>query len=325
MKKSIFIVAALWMATGMMFAQRASYVEYVSLDPGEYFDLSEFKWNSQNLYKVQETRIASSYAPKLATIIKGEAPQSNPDGTVAAMLQSGLTGGYNKYFESVAARMYFDNDLIRAMIKKPRVRQLLFNQGCDLLCDLVAMYPKDYKTYLIEELNAQLRSLNEFQVPEGIREGLDEYGRLTLYDNTGEEVENFWLRRIYFDKIPYNELKSMLETLLTRVRAVNVSENDEIMACYRINNQIAYCQSIDDCYFASCTNRISKRLYVNAWGGIAVKYMENDQYQLTYGTNDPPTGSFWAQYGSNNFYGTRIILNSDASVSHMEGTITPRE
>ena len=325
MKKSIFIVAALWMATGMMFAQRASYVEYVYLDPGEYFNMAQLRDNYENLYKVQETRIASAYAPKIANIIRSEAPQSNPDATVSAMLQSSLTNGYNTYFEGVVARMYFDNNLIRAMIKKPRVRQLLFNQGCDLLCDLVAMYPKDYKTYLLEELNAQLQSLREFQMPEGIREGLDEYGRMTLYDNTGEEVEGFWLRRVYFDKIPYNELQSMLETLITRVQAVNVSENDEAMACYRINNQIAYYQGIEKCYFASCTNRISKRLYVRSWCGMAVKCLENDQYQLTCNTDDPPTGTFRAQYGNNEFSGTRIILNSDASVSHMEGTISPRE
>lgn len=325
MKKSLLLALMLFVSN-IVFSQRASYTEQITLAE-QSIDLSQWNTNYQDLYKVQESRIVNKYAPQLATIINNEVTnQSQSENLIYDALRPNLMSGYRSYFIDILAGIYFSDGTIKTLIRKPKIRQLLFNKGCDILCDLVALYPKDYKNRLVKEIQGWQNDLNKFQMPQGKlieRKGIDEYdGHTRLYNSKGEEVENFWLRRIYFDKIPYEELKSMLDTLLTRVQAVDVSNNDDMMACYKINNEIAYCQGTEECYFLPCNgSQIERPLSVLIWNTPTLTY--NGLYLLTVDNDYPLTRHFWGKLGNDEFYCTSITINNDATIKKLEGTYYP--
>ncbi len=327
--KKVFLLALTLLVSNIVFSQRASYTEQITfVEPT--IDLSQWNSNYQELYKVQESRIANKYTPQLAMIIKNEAEQpEQSDEMINNMLQQNLKGGYSAYFIETAYKLFFSDRAIRMLVRKPKIRQQLFNKGCEILCELVAMYPKDYKQRLIKDIEGWQRDLNEFQMPQGKlieRQGIDEYdGHIHLYNQKGEEIENFWLRRIYFDKIPYEELKSMLNTLLTRVRAVDVTSNDDMMACYKINNEISYCQGTEYCYFLPCNgNPIKRLLHVSMWQTKLLTYRPNDGlYELTIDNNYPLAHSFYGNLGEDDFYCTRVLINKNAEVESIEGKYYP--
>ena len=324
MKKLALLITLLGMMP-LTYAQRASYIEQISLEPNQFIELELLQDNYTELYKLPETRIANRYASRIAATLGEDTPEQRDQ--MFAMLQSSLIGGYHTFPEDIVAELYFGNrGRMKMFVTNSTIRQMLFEQGCRVLCDLVALYPKDYKTRVLNRISLIVNSFKEFQMPqEELILRREEYdGSYHLYDSTGTEYEDFWLRRIYLDKIPYEELQAMIETLQARVEAVNVTDNDDMMACYKINNHLAYCQGTDKCWFMPyATDTAAVPLYVGGWNTPYLSVRTDGVFQLTADKDYPSSYTFSGKYGKDEFRCTRILLNSDGYVHSFEGTYYP--
>lgn len=127
-------------------------------------------------------------------------------------------------------------------------RDALFDKTCDFICDLTMLFPKDFKSHIISEINVILNILNDIPTHKYELASYNSENRSFYFKKDGIKNEGIghtktgWiLRRIYIDKIPYEEIKQKTEKLLARVQGIDNSNNADIAYIYRIANGISYC------------------------------------------------------------------------------------
>lgn len=145
------------------------------------------------------------------------------------------------------------------LLQNKTFRQFAMGVAKKLIKEIVSYYPKDYKLFLSKQMQYALDFIDE--IPNhnyhvGWEENEYGYGWLELYD--GEEVssqtygiEGIILRRILLNKIPIEEVRSMVTEIKSVVDNVDNSENPEIMAIYKLNDDLGICFGCNEPYFMS--------------------------------------------------------------------------
>ena len=168
--------------------------------------------------------------------------------------------------------------------KKKDVRDAIFDRGCDFICELVTVLPKDFK----EKIVMQLQKFNDEIVEIGndiaahkyeLKSFVDdEVGKIyylerdCLSTDYRNEHNHWWLRRIFIDQIPYDEIKSRSTELLTRVQNVDNSKNADVLSIYKLAKGFLLCIGCNeygaDRYLYSCA---TKQKHYGVWENLRVR------------------------------------------------------
>lgn len=151
--------------------------------------------------------------------------------------------------------------LFHLKVKNQTFRDALYNKAVDVLCKLVAYYPKDYRTHLISAFSESLKILDgaasgkhsyTIKVDES-----NDWKPLVIFVDGNPDIElgygitGFLLRRVYMDNIPLSEVRTKTSSLIAKLKSIDTSKNDNIMSKYVINNDIAFCVGANRNYFLS--------------------------------------------------------------------------
>lgn len=281
-----------------IFSQSISLSNSDSIDTYEYLRNWENKKEiEENLAKKYTTQILPTLYQELKTDIKDEKELEN---YILYSMEREFSVEYKRYYGAKNNMLGevgyndFVQSLFRSCLKKKSMRDFLFNRLCDILCDFVSLYPKDYKKKLISLLNESLEMLNDipnhkYEIKDG--EGIsDEYwpvfgngvsGDLVIFkDGIGDRklgygVNGFVLRRIFIDNIPYTEIKEKMITLINELKSINNSNNSDVYSCVVINNDIAYCIGSENNYFISIFSNKKYVPYEKDRNGSNFTYFNN--------------------------------------------------
>ncbi len=188
-------------------------------------------------------------------------------------------------------------------------RDALFDKTCDFICDLTMLFPKDFKSDIISKMNEILNILND--IPTHKYEV--SYNKSCPYFKV-DGVKNYeigyskagWiLRRIYIDKIPYEEIKHKTEELLARVQGIDNSNNADVAYIYKITKGILYCVGRVNYLYSSA---LGCKYYVN--DGIIEKIVE-DGIPFFSVTSSEYISDSDDQYRKMGFFNKNTILKLD--------------
>ena len=310
--KTISLLSFIICLTCMMTAQTTAMFKYdVQLNTTDSIFTSN--WISTNPVIEKEKEIINKYSASLLQDVRQYISEEKmPQKDIRKIVEQNLTNEYKDNFHVFAWNSYKYSDLFHSTITIKGFRDALFARACDILCDLIKSYPKDYKTHLVNEFTSALNFINE--VPNHhyeIKEDLSySWKPLTIFvDGKANHeicygIKGFLLRRIYLNKISHSEIKEKITILLTKIKEVDNSKNASILCCYTINKEIVYCISATKQYFASVSNNKT-----------FVPYQQ--EYEMAFWPN-------LIQYRINHNQGFYIIENSSWSTSDYKKAVVDK-
>lgn len=166
------------------------------------------------------------------------------------------------------------NKFVLKAIKNKKVREFLVNVCSEMITKLCEHYPKDFKYKCVNELKECLAFVDNMP-----KHKYDIIGWRLFVDgeedaDLGETTKGFILRRIIKDKIPKQEIREYLNTLLKKVESVDVSNNDDIIYTLTINNELKYCVSATGSYLIINEKKVKNDLCRNNFGINRICYNE---------------------------------------------------
>lgn len=206
--------------------------------------------------------IADKYTPIVCSEVRDYIiPEEVNDADIKEILEANINKAYFSSWDGILYHYKYYN-IFRRKIRSMDFRNFLFKKGCDILCELVDFYPKDFQYKLLSKLESALEFLadmenHHYEIKENPAYS---WKPLTIFvdgkanDEIAYTLEGFLLRRMYMDYIPYDEIVSRIETLGQKLSQVDNSENFDIMTAYVINNELAYCLTSMGFYFISLEN-----------------------------------------------------------------------
>lgn len=211
---------------------------------------------------------------------------------IADCAANNILNGYKDDFAFFRWDSYKYYSLFHSIISNKAFRDAIYNKAVDLLCKMVAYYPKDYRAKLIREFSASLKVLDE--APKHHYEIRKDYSygweQLVFYIDGRQNVmfgyglTGFLFRRIYLDNVPYAEVREKTANLIAKVKAIDTSKNADVLCKYTINNEILYCIGSEENFFVSLANNKKMITYTNpleiAYNTniIKVRYNEGQRY-----------------------------------------------
>ncbi len=265
--KSKIILVMLLNISAMTYAQTAMFSYSINLTLSDSIDTQ--KWLNEKLTQTKENELAQKYSNLINPNLREYISTSEfSDKELLQMMQNNLQNEYKDNFWLFGWDSYHYSSLLHAKLTIKAFRDLLFNKACDLLCELIAYYPKDYKTHIIQAFTDAQKMLND--IPNHKYEIKDSNPNDSWNDmiffkdgianrDLGYGINGFLLRRIFMDKIPLNEIKEKTTTLLNKMKAIDTSNNPSILVRYTINNEIVYCIAAEENYFISLST--NKKFY----------------------------------------------------------------
>ena len=249
MKKTILL--SLLFVSFYAFAQKPAFYSNVMLHGDALFETPNYYENFS--YKAQEEQIAEQYSNELMdnTLLKaigiGQCGES-----VSQSITYSITDSYENQSLLDYKRIGWDfRKFIKRVSKNERVRDMLAETACNILCDLCRLYPKDYKTELLKQID-------------DVRVFLDTMSRHTYYiedDDLYKDEEREWddsygipgfiVRRIIYDEISRDVLYNYADRLYSRISSVDNRSNKDILASVNINNEITYNLSASGNYYVA--------------------------------------------------------------------------
>ena len=173
-----------------------------------------------------------------------------------------IKNGYKDNFSYFAWNRDRYYSLFHSKISNKSFRDVIYNKAVDMLCKMVAYYPKDYRAKLLREFNNSLKTLDEaknhrYEVKEDVSKS---WKPLVFFIDGvanyqfGYGLTGFLFRRVYMDGIPYEEIREKIVNIIAKIKAVDVSKNASILSKYTINNELIFCIGADENYYASVVN-----------------------------------------------------------------------
>lgn len=151
---------------------KAIFSQSISLSNSDSIDTYEYLRNWENKKEEIEENLAKKYTTQVLPTLYQELKTDIKD---EKELENYIMGSMKSEFAVEYKRGYIMNNMLGEMggimtlfnlyfvlvLKKKSMRDFLFNRLCDILCDFVSLYPKDYKKKLIHSLNESLEMLND--------------------------------------------------------------------------------------------------------------------------------------------------------------------
>ena len=282
-----FLLFSLLLLATIAQAQQFSYS--VQLNSTDSIDTQ--KWLNAKPTENKENELAQKYANLISPILRQYVSTTElPEQDLQNIMQWNIQDQYKDVYKHACFgwNAYKYSNVFHSKVSTKAFRDFLFSKACDVLCELIAYYPKDYKTKLIQAFTDAQKMLNDapnhkYEIkdsnPNDSWEDLVIFKDGVMNRDLGYGINGFLLRRIYLDNIPLSEIKEKTTTLLTKLKATDNSKNPAYLTRYTINNEIAYCITAESNYFISIAtgkriipyqNEYEKALYPNI-----IKYRYN--------------------------------------------------
>lgn len=255
----MYLLLGLLFFTTIVSAQQFSYSVQLSSTDSIYTQ----EWLNEKPTQSKENELAQKYATIISPTLRQYVSATElPEKDLLQMMNWNITDQYSDVcrYACFGWDRYKYYSLFHSKIGNKSFRDFLFNKACDLICELVAYYPKDYKRKLIQAFSDAERMLidipnHNYEIkdnnPNDNWENLVIFKDGVMDDALGYGINGFLLRRIYMDNIPVSEIKEKTTILLNKLKAIDVSKNPTYMSRYSINNEIAYCIGAEGNYFLS--------------------------------------------------------------------------
>ena len=184
------------------------------------------------------------------------------------------------------------------------------NVCSEMITKLCEHYPKDFKYKCVNELKECLAFVDNMP-----KHKYDIIGWILFVDgeedaDLGETTKGFILRRIIKDKIPKQEIREYLNTLLKKVESVDVSNNNDIIYTLTINNELKYCVSATGDYFIINEKKVKNVPCRNNFNSFNTCYPLNSIKKV--GTN------YIIDYGGYWGSGKRILIDRTGEILYEE-------
>ena len=250
------------------FGQTAMFSSSVTLGDGEMCIMPTY--DEHNPCEEQERAIASTYYERLMDNTLLRALGLNKfDSTLASNIRESVVGQYDSYYirDHYTIDWYL-GDFIIKIAKNERVRKILADTVIDLICDLCKYYPKDYKEAVLNKVKETQQFVDnmvkhtyesrdgELYI-DGVAAPDDAYG-----------IKGFIIRRVIAYDMPIDDFANTLDRLYTRVDAVDVSSNKDILRSVYINKDITYNTTANGNYY-----------YINKTGEAIVPFFMDSIYR----------------------------------------------
>lgn len=150
-------------------------------------------------------------------------------------------------------------------IKNKKIRELSVEILGNMLVDLCKYYPKDFRQKVLRTLNSTQNFVNDMYkhkyeiIGAGNSLFVDGYQDRDL----SFTIEGFIIRRVVTDKVPKEEIKGYLTKLITKLQAIDTSENKDILSIIEINNRLKCCLSCSEFYFVINNKKIRIKEFDN--------------------------------------------------------------
>lgn len=202
----------------------------------------------------QEIEIANKYINEaLSSPLLKAIGISGFENDVKEAITANITMAYNdERFNPVICRVrifYNDefNKFLHKIIKSTKVRDLLFDILSNLICDVCRLYPKDFKSEVVNKIKKSLAFVSTMNNHKYEAVNLDTWmqeQKLYIDGKENEEIavgiEGFLIRRVITDGFTIPELTGYLEKLLKKVETVDVSDNSDVLKSVSINDDLTY-------------------------------------------------------------------------------------
>lgn len=194
-----------------------------------------------------------------------------------------ISSGISPYYRQClcpANGTYFKSTykFLHKAIKNKKIRELSIEILGNMLVDLCKYYPKDFKQKVLRTLKSTLNFVNDMYKHK--YEIIGSWNRLFVdgYQNRDLSftIEGFIIRRVITDKVPKEEIKGYLNKLITKLQAIDTSENKDILSVIKINDRLKCCFSCSEFYFVINNKKIRIKEYDNP------KYEWVDYYNVPY-------------------------------------------
>lgn len=241
MKKYLLAILLLIAGITSAFAQqRAAFSEKIMLGDGEMFNSFSYDDEKFASFHEKEEEMAVQLVQKLKTssYLRAFDIFSNGD-----YIEDVLTDAYDSFYSSslddVLPSIY---GIFREISVKQAVRDYLFKIGCEALCDLCKLYPKDFKSNLLKQITYIDEVVKELSKHTYVQDKnrSDLYIDGELNNELAHEFEGYILRRNLNDNISWNEMHQKLVALKNAIEGVDVTRNPEVMGQVSINNEATY-------------------------------------------------------------------------------------
>lgn len=268
-----FVLALLLIVSSIAMAQNAMFTFSVQLTSSDSIDTQ--KWLNEELTQNKENELAQKYTNLISPTLRQYVSTTEfSEQELLQTMQNNFNNEYKDNYWSFGWNAWKYSSLFHKNVTTKTFRDFLFNKACDILCELIAYYPKDYKTHLVSAFTDALKMLNDvpnhkYEIKDSNPN--DQWDDLVIFKDgvmqreMGYGIKGFLLRRIYMDNIPYTEIKEKAITLLNKIKAVDNSKNLSVLAHYTINNDIAYCIASESNYFISLASKKKFYPYNNAY------------------------------------------------------------
>lgn len=241
MKKYLLAILLLIAGITSAFAQqRAAFSEKIMLGDGEMFNSFSYSDEKFAAYHEKEEEMAAQLAHKLKTSSYLRAFDLFSD---EGYIEDVLEGVYDSFYicslDNVLPSIY---SVFREITGKQAVRDYLFKIGCEALCDLCKLYPKDFKSNLLKQIAYMDEVVKELSKHTYVQDKTrsDLYIDGELNNELAHEFEGYILRRNLNDNISWNEMHQKLVSLKNAIEGVDVTRNPEVMGHVSINNEATY-------------------------------------------------------------------------------------
>ncbi len=145
------------------------------------------------------------------------------------------------------------------LLQNETFRKFAIGVAKRMLKEFVGFYPRDYKKYLLKQIDYAIDFMNDIHNHQYNVKWMDGdygYGWIELYDGdevsyTSSGIEGIILRRMLLNDIPLNELMSIAKDIREAVSETDNSANPDVMMRISLNDDLVYCIGCEDPYFIS--------------------------------------------------------------------------
>ena len=256
-----YFLFGLLLSASIVSAQQYSYS--VQLNSTDSIDTQ--KWLNLKPTENKEKELAQRYAGLISPALRQYVSTTElPEQDLQNIMQWNIQDQYKDVcqYACFGWNAYKFSKVFHSKVNIKAFRDVLFDKACDVLCELIAFYPKDYKTKLVHAFTEAQKTLNDipnhrYEIKDSNPN--DQWEDLVIFKDgvmnrdLGYGINGFLLRRIYMDNIPVGEIKEKLSILLNKVKTTDTSKNPAYLIRYTINNEVAYCITAESNYFVSVT------------------------------------------------------------------------
>lgn len=259
--KTKIIVFLLLLSSFASAQMTAKYIYEVQLSTTDSIDTNN--WLNGYPFKELDTRLINKYKGIICKEIRSYVTQAEvSDNDIADVLNYNLSSAYYLRIDGILYHTYKYYNLFHSKIQNKNFRDFLFNKACDILCELIALYPVDFQYKIETEIESALDFLGDmpnhhYEIKEDVRYSSQP---LTIFvdgeanDAIAFTINGFLLRRMLMDNISYDEIVQRLQIVLQKVSEIDNSDNADYAVAYLINNEIIYYISCLANYFATLEN-----------------------------------------------------------------------